>query len=150
MADATTLLRCTSCRTLNRVPLNKLASRPLCGSCKAILEFPEAPVLATEATFDHEVFDWPGAALVEFWAKWCGYCRMVEPILNDMASWRAGRLKVIKVDIDAEPRLARRFSVKATPTLVMYRNGQQIARMDGSPKEKLELVQWIDRHMQQQ
>jgi thioredoxin 2 len=144
MADESTLLRCAACRTINRVPLNKLTSRPLCGSCKAGLEFPKAPVPATEAALDHEISDWPGAALVEFWSKGCGYCRMVEPILNDIASWRAGRLKVIKVDIDAEPRLAHRFSVKATPTLVMYRNGQQIARMDGAPKEKLELVQWVD------
>jgi thioredoxin 2 len=55
-----------------------------------------------------------------------------------------GRLKVIKVDIDAEPRLAHQFSVKTTPTLVMYRNGQQTARMDGAPKEKPGFVQWVD------
>jgi thioredoxin 2 len=149
MADGSTLLRCTACRTINRVPQDKLTNRPLCGSCRAMLEFPKAAVNATEATFDREVSDWPGAALVEFWAKGCGYCRMIEPVLNDIASWRAGHLKVIKVDIDAEPRLARRFSVKATPTLIMYRNGQQSARMDGAPKEKLDLVQWVDHHMQQ-
>lgn len=148
MVDESILLRCTACRTINRIPPNKLTNRPLCGSCKTLLEFPKAPVHATETTFDRELSDWPGAALVEFWAKWCGYCRMVEPILDDIASWRAGRLKVIKVDIDAEPRLAHRFSVKATPTLIMYRNGRQSARMDGAPKEKLDLVQWVDRLIQ--
>ena len=64
--------------------------------------------------------------------------------MNDLASWRAGRLKVVRVDVDAEPDLAKRFTVKATPTFILFKNGAQIARMDGAPKEKLELVQWID------
>ena len=147
MPDGSTLLRCTVCKTLNRVPPDKLASQPHCGSCKAVLEFPKAPVNATTATYDHEVSEWAGTVLVEFWAKWCGYCRMVEPVINDIAAWRAGRLKVVKIDIDADPQLARRFSVKATPTMIMFRNGQQLARMDGAPKEKLDVVQWIDHNM---
>jgi thioredoxin 2 len=69
---------------------------------------------------------------------------MVEPVVIDLASWNAGRLKVVRVDVDAEPVLARRFIVKATPTFVVYKNGTQIARMDGAPKEKIELVQWVN------
>jgi thioredoxin 2 len=70
---------------------------------------------------------------------------MIEPVVNDLAKWRAGQMKVLKVDVDAEPALASRFTVKATPTFILYRSGRQLARMDGAPKEKLELVQWIDR-----
>jgi thioredoxin 2 len=147
MPDGSTVLRCMQCKTLNRVPLDKLRDHPVCGSCKTPLAFPSVPVSATASTFDRELADWPGFVLVEFWAKWCGYCRMVEPVVNDLASWRAGRLKVIKVDVDAEPALSRRFAVKATPTLILYRNGTQLARMDGAPKEKLDLVQWVDRLM---
>jgi thioredoxin 2 len=69
---------------------------------------------------------------------------VVEPVVGDIAAWRAGRLKVVKVDVDAEPDLAKRFMVKATPTFIVFKNGTQIARMDGAPKEKVELVQWID------
>jgi thioredoxin 2 len=147
LANDPVLLRCLSCRTLNRIPEEKLKNHPLCGQCKTPLTFPDKPTPVTAANFDQEVRDWPEYLLVEFWAKWCGYCRMAEPVLNDLASWRAGRLKVIKVDIDAEPTLGRRFTIKATPTFILYRSGRQLARMDGAPKEKLELVQWIDRFL---
>jgi thioredoxin 2 len=70
-------------------------------------------------------------------------------VVNDLASWRAGKLKVIKVDIDAEPALAQRFTIKATPTFILYRSGRQLARMDGAPKEKLELIQWVDRFLKE-
>ncbi len=147
MASETVMLRCNACRTLNRVPQDRLSARPMCGQCKTPLVFPREPVAGTAATFEREIFDWPEYVLLEFWAKWCGYCRMAEPVVNDLASWRAGRLKVVKVDVDAEPDLARRFTVKATPTLIMFRNGTQIARMDGAPKEKIDLVQWVDQIM---
>ncbi len=144
MTDQAILLRCKECRTLNRVPYQKLGAHPICAQCKAKLEYPRAPVIGTTGSFDHEVYEWPENLLLEFWAKWCGFCRMVEPVLQDLASWRAGRLKVVKIDIDAEPQLARRFTVKATPTFIMFKNGIQTARLDGAPKEKLDLVKWVD------
>ncbi len=147
MPNETVIVRCKACRTLNRVPFDKLAARPKCGQCKAPIEVPREPVTATASTLDREIFDWPEYMLVEFWARWCGFCRMVEPVVNDLASWRAGRLKIVRVDVDAEPELARRFMVKATPSFVMFRNGTQIARLDGAPKEKLDLVQWVDQLM---
>ena len=144
MANEPLLLRCHSCKALNRVPPDRLSSHPICGKCKTPLNIPKSPVDATTATFEHEVFDWPEYVLLEFWAKWCGYCRMVEPVVNDLASWRAGRLKVVKVDIDTEPALAKQYMVKGTPSFYLYKNGTQIARREGAPKEKIELVQWVD------
>ena len=149
MSDPSVIIRCSSCKTLNRVPSVKLGNHPVCGQCREPLAFPRTPVDASATTFEHEVFDWPEFVLLEFWAKWCGFCRMVEPVVNDLASWKAGRLKVVRVDVDAEPSLARRFSVKATPTLVVFRNGTQLARMDGAPKEKIELVQWVEQVLNQ-
>lgn len=145
MPSDAVLIRCKSCRTLNNVPVERLEQHPICGNCKTPLEFPHAPVNATAATFDKEISDWPGLVLVEFWAKWCGYCRMIEPVVNDLARWRAGQMKVVRVDVDAEPALSSRFTVKATPTFILYRNGRQLARMDGAPKEKIELMEWVDR-----
>ncbi|OGW40987.1 MAG: hypothetical protein A2010_15990 [Nitrospirae bacterium GWD2_57_9] len=147
MPNEPILIRCKSCRTLNRVPADKLSANPICGNCKKPLEFPRFPVNATSATFEQEVFDWPEYVLLEFWAKWCGYCRMVEPVVNDLASWRAGRLKAVRIDIDAEPILAKRFTVKATPTFILFKNGTQLGRIDGAPKEKLHLVQWVDQYL---
>jgi len=144
MANEPLLLRCHSCKTLNRVPSDKLSLNPICGKCKTTLKVPKSPVDATAATFGHEVFDWPGYVLLEFSAKWCGYCRIVEPIVHDLASWRAGCLKVVKVDIDAEPVLAKQYTVKGTPTFILFKNGTQIARREGAPKEKIELMQWVD------
>jgi len=119
----------------------------VCGQCKAPIEVPHSPLNVTAAAYDREVNDWPEFVLVKFWAKWCGYCRMVEPVVNDLAAGRAGQLKVLKADVDAEPDLARRFTVKATPTFMLYRNGRLLGRMDGAPKEKIELVQWLDHTM---
>lgn len=147
MPNEPVLLRCSACRTLNRVPVDKLSANPRCGQCKTPLEFPRFPLNATTATIDREVSDWPEYVLVEFWAKWCGYCRIIEPVINDLASWRAGRLKVAKIDIDAEPALGQRFTVKATPTFILFKNGSQIARLDGAPKEKIQLVQWVDQFL---
>jgi thioredoxin 2 len=149
MLNNSVIVRCKACRTLNRIPEGKLDSHPVCGQCKAHLEVPHAPINVTTASYDQQVRDWPEVLVAEFWAKWCGYCRTIEPFINSLAMKRAGRLKIIKVDVDSEPVLARRFMIKATPTFILYRNGQQLARFDGAPKQSTELEYWIDRTVQQ-
>jgi thioredoxin 2 len=145
MPNDPVLVRCKACKTLNRMPYDKLSSHPVCGHCKTPLEIPRYPLNVTAASYDQQVRDWPEVLLAEFWAKWCGYCRKVEPFLNDLAAKRAGRLKIIRVDVDAEPALAGRFIVKATPTFILYRNGRQLGRQDGAPVQDSDLVDWIDR-----
>jgi thioredoxin 2 len=144
MSNGSVLIRCGSCRTLNRVPVEKRTAHPVCGQCRAPLGFPSAPINVTAESYDRQVRDWPEFLLAEFWAKWCGYCRKIEPVVNALAANRAGRLKVIKVDVDAEQVLASRFAVKATPTFILYRNGAQIARLDGAPAQNSELEHWLD------
>ncbi len=141
------LIRCASCKTINRIPLDKISQNPRCGQCKASLVIPAAPVHASTGSFDQELAAWPGHVLVEFWAKWCGYCRIIEPVVNDLASWKKGVLKVLKVDVDAEPALAQRYTVKATPTFIYFNKGTQQGRIDGAPKEKIELVQWVEQFL---
>jgi thioredoxin 2 len=149
MSNNFTIVRCKACRTLNRIPEGKLDSHPICGQCKAALEVPHAPIHVTEASYEQQVKDWPEVVVAEFWAKWCGYCRTIEPYINSLAMKRAGHLKIIKVDVDAEPGLARRFMIKATPTFILYRNGHQLARFDGAPAQSTELESWIDRTLLQ-
>ena len=148
MASISTILRCSSCGTLDRVLLDKLTNHPLCGKCKTALHYPSAPINATTATFDKELIDWRELLLVEFWSRTCGHCRTVEPVVNDIAHWKAGRLKVVKVEVQEEFALAQRFQAKATPTFILFRNGQQLARVDGAPKEKLDMVRWIDKYLE--
>jgi thioredoxin 2 len=144
MPNDPVLVRCKSCGTLNRVPYDKLFAHPVCGQCKTLLEVPRSPYNVTTASYDQQVRDWPELLLAEFWAKWCGYCRKIEPFMNELASKRAGILKIIRVDVDAEPVLASRFIIKATPTFILYRNGRQIGRLDGAPAHDAELIQWIE------
>jgi thioredoxin 2 len=137
------LLRCPSCRALNRVRDDRLQESPVCGRCKSPLEYPSKPVAVTAASFDQEVLDWPGVALIDFWAPWCGPCRFVAPVLEDLASRRAGRLKVVKVNTEEQPALATRFRIQAIPTLVLYQNGKQLDQVAGALSGK-ELEKWID------
>jgi thioredoxin 2 len=147
MPSATVILRCSSCGTLNRVPGEKLTSRPLCGKCKAVLHYPDAPVNVTAASFDREMNDWQELLLLEFWSPTCGYCRMVEPVVRDLARWKAGRLKVLMVNIQRELPLAQRFEAMATPTFILFRKGRQLARIDGAPKEKVDMVLWVEQYL---
>lgn len=137
------LLRCPSCKAVNRVKENQLQSTPVCGKCKSPLEYPRKPVEATSDSFDREVFDWPGVAVVDFWAPWCSPCRFVAPVLEDLASRKAGRLKVVKVNTEEQPALASRFRIQAIPTLVLYQNGKLVDQVAGA-RSAGELERWID------
>jgi len=149
MPDNKILIRCRSCKTLNRVPEARLRNNPVCGQCKTVLEFPSSPINVTSTSYDQQVRDWPEVLVAEFWAKWCGHCRTIEPFVNSLAAKRAGKLKIIRVDVDSEPALSARFTIKATPTFILYRNGRQIDRFDGAPVQPIELEYWIDRTLQQ-
>ncbi len=147
MLNESVIIRCKSCKTLNRVPINKLQAQPVCGQCKTLLDVPRDPIHVTSASYDQQVHDWPEFLLAEFWAKWCGYCRMMEPFITELAKKRAGRLKIIKIDVDAEPDLSRRFTIKATPTFILYHNGVQINRFDGAPRQNIVLEDWLDQNL---
>ena len=87
-----------------------------------------------------------GTVLVEFSAVWCGPCRMIEPVLEQIAEERGDALTVAKLDIDANPRTARDLSVMAAPTLHLYKNGELVAQMVGA-KPKTHLVAWLEPHL---
>lgn len=146
-ADAALIL-CQSCSAINRVPVKRLRENPLCGNCKNLLDYPMKALKATAATYEKEVSSWPESVLVLFSSKAsCADCRIAEAVMDDVAFLRTGRLKVLKVDVEADPSLALPYSVVATPTFIMLRNGMQVARLDGIPREKTELHHWIELHL---
>jgi thioredoxin 1 len=99
-------------------------------------------VAVTDATFEAEVVQSPTPVLVDFWATWCGPCKQMSPVIDEIAGRMGDRVKVVKVDVDANPDVASRFGVRSVPTLLMFKGGEAIDRKIGAqPKQKLE--QWI-------
>ena len=127
------ILVCPSCGKKNRIaPAEKGA--PHCGACGTILPW---LVNATDDTFEHEARS-SAAVLVDLWAPWCGPCRFVAPVLEELSKEYAGRLKVVKINVDENPRLQARFSAMSIPTLVVLRDGREVDRVVGAlPKPQL-------------
>ena len=97
----------------------------------------------SDATFGEEVLSSKEPVLVDFWAEWCGPCRMIGPSLEDIAKDMDGKLKVVKVNIDENPMVPTRYGVRSIPTLLLFKNGQVAATKIGAePKQKL--VSWIN------
>ena len=105
---------------------------PLCGKCRAALPASTAPVAATDRTFDREVLQSPLPVLVDLWAPWCAPCRMIAPALESIAKEKAGRLRVVKVNVDENPAIAERFGVQGIPTLLVFKAGREIDRIVGA------------------
>ena len=128
------ILTCPSCGARNTIrPAPRGA--PHCGTCGKPLPW---VVDATDGTFEVEART-TATVLVDLWAPWCGPCRFVSPILAELARERAGRLKVIKVNVDDNPRLARRFEATSIPTMVVWKEGREVDRIVGAlPKPALE------------
>jgi thioredoxin 1 len=93
----------------------------------------------TESTFEHEVLESTEAVLVDFWAEWCGPCHAVAPVLDQIAEERSDELRLVKVNIDEEPELARRYGVMSIPTMILFAEGEPTAAAVGAqPKRMLE------------
>lgn len=136
---------CPHCHTLNRVPAERLGTAAKCGRCHQPL-FLGQPINLDAAHFDRHASAGDLPLLVDFWATWCGPCRAMAPVLEGAAQAFEPRLRVAKVDTDAEPDLAARYRIQAIPTMILFRGGRELARHSGAMPAGA-FRSWIERHL---
>jgi thioredoxin len=137
------IFTCMHCGARNRVPENKNTKDAKCGKCHRPLgEVPESkPVDVVDATFNREVLEHPGVVLVDFWAPWCGPCRMVGPVIDELSAKYAGKVRFAKMNVDENRLVPSKYSIQSIPALMIFRNGELVKSLIGArPKDEIEAL----------
>jgi len=127
----TAVLPCAACGKLNRVNLSRADAQPKCGTCRVPLVL-DAPVVLTDANFDTVVGQSTVPVMVDFYADWCGPCKMMAPVFAQFAKQQRGQALVAKVDTDRNPGVASRFAIRSIPTIALLKDGKEVARQVGA------------------
>lgn len=135
---------CPSCGQRNRLRYEKLSDPPRCAKCGTALSLPAEPIdLANDDAFDALIARSPLPVMVDFWAEWCGPCKMIAPILDDIAKEYTGRLKIAKLNIDENLGTPPKYGIRGIPTLMLFKNGNVEATKVGAVS-KSQLAAFID------
>ncbi len=134
-------LVCPHCAAINRIPESRLNQQPNCGKCGQPLHT-GLPVDLTSATFDRYISRNQLPVLIDFWASWCGPCKMMAPTFKHVGAEMAARVRFAKVETEAEQSIAARYQIRSIPTLILFKDGKEHARMSGALDER-SLKQWL-------
>jgi thioredoxin 2 len=135
---------CGACGAVNRVPASRLAESPNCGKCHSPL-LPGEPLELTVATFDRFVERNDLPVVVDFWADWCGPCKMMAPVFAQAAREQRTRFRFGKLDTDAQGPIAERYGIRSIPSLLVFRGGQEVDRVAGA-LDSARLRAFLSRH----
>jgi len=140
------IVRCAACGANNRVDPEKIAqgNEAVCARCKKPLPVSSKPVIVTDATFAPEVERSTLPVLLDLWAPWCGPCRMIAPVLEELATEMVGRVRIAKLNIDENQATAARFNVRSIPTLLILKSGREVDRLVGV-LPKSEIIRRLER-----
>jgi thioredoxin 2 len=133
---------CPHCSTTNRVLRARLADGAKCGACRQRL-FPGRPLALTQASFERHVANNDIPVVVDFWAPWCGPCRAMASAFDEATAHLEPRVRLAKLNTEAEPGIAARYGIRGIPTLILFKGGREIARQSGA-LDLPTLVRWIE------
>ncbi|MBI5583332.1 MAG: thioredoxin TrxC [Deltaproteobacteria bacterium] len=137
------IIPCPHCGTKNRIPWNRRGDQAICGKCRRPFTTGgsrlDHPVEVTDQSFTREVLQHPGPVVLDCWAPWCGPCRSVAPVLDQLAREYAGKVKIAKLNTDQNQQTARNYSIQSIPTLLFFKGGKLVNRQVGAlPKPEME------------
>ena len=136
------IIRCIKCGAKNRIPKTRLNDRPVCGRCHSRLpegRFFDIPVIVSDKTFNDEIISAPVPVLLDCWAPWCGPCRTIGPIIDQLAKDYEGKVKFAKLNVDENPATSTKYNIMSIPTMLLFKDGKMVNSLVGAlPKAEIE------------